>query len=120
MPALMIDRQTERDLPAQIPSHRFHRLLVRQAGAVLQQHHLGQLRRRDRRAPHPPRVALSEILVAHDPIAVLSQQREKRALRQRPNKLGRIEHPHLIRPRREHAPKGHKPAGQHATFSGAF
>ena len=49
-PAAVIDRQPERDLPAQIPGHRLHRLLVGEAGAVLEQQQLGQLRRRNRRS----------------------------------------------------------------------
>jgi hypothetical protein len=59
-PARVVDRQPERDLPAQIPHHRLHRPLIRAAGAVLQQQHLGQLRRRDRGTAETVRIAVSE------------------------------------------------------------
>lgn len=111
-PALMIDRQPERDLPAQIPRHALHRLLIRDAGAVLQQQHPGQLRRRDRRPPHPRRITRREVFVAHDPMPMLGQQREERPLRQRPSKLSRIKEPDLARHHREHAQQRHKPTGR--------
>ena len=120
MPPLMIDRQPQHDLPPQIPRHALHRLLVGHPGPVLQQQHLRQQRRRDRRATHPRRIALREVLIAHDPIAMLSQQREERPLRQRPHHHHRIEQPHLSRLNREHAQNGLKPTGQTSTFSGVF
>ena len=64
-------------------------------------------------AAHPLRVTRREVLIAHDPIPVLGQQREKRPLRQRPSKLGRIEKPDLARHRREHPRMRLKPTGQH-------
>jgi hypothetical protein len=120
MPALVIDRQPERDLPAQIPRDTLHRLLIRSSRPVLQQQHLGQLRRRNRRAPHPLRIAGREVIITHDLIPMLGQQRKKRPLRQRPNKLGRIKEPHLCRRRRKHAPiVVNRPDGA-ATFSAPF
>ena len=77
----MIDRQIQRDLPAQIKPQRLHRAPVREPVAIGQQQHLGQQARRDRRAPPARRIALGEVLVADDPIAVLGQQRVDRALR---------------------------------------
>jgi hypothetical protein len=120
MPALMIDRQPQRDLPPQIPRHALHRLLIRHAAAVLQQQHLRQLRRRDRRAPHRRRVARREVLIAHDPIPMLGQQRKKRPVRQRPSKLGRIEKPHLARRHRKHHDRVLNPPDGTATISAVF
>jgi hypothetical protein len=117
MPAAVIDRQPERDLPAQIPRDALHRLLVRRARPVLQKQHPGQQRRRDRWPPHPLRIARREVLIAHDPLPMLGQQPKERSLRQRPSKLGRIKEPHLTRRPRQHAQQGLKPAGQHATIS---
>jgi hypothetical protein len=93
VPARVVDRQPERNLPAQVPRHRLHRLLVRAARPVLQQQHLGQPRRRDRGTADAVGVAVGEVLVAHDPLAVLGQQSEERALQQRPDQLGRVENP---------------------------
>ncbi len=120
MPALVIDREPKRDLPPQIPRDRLHRRLIRQAGPVLQQQHLRQQRRRDRRASHPSRVARSEVLITHDPVTVLGQQRVKRALRQRPRQQRRIEHPNLSRPCREHPAMVLNPPDGNPTISGVF
>jgi hypothetical protein len=73
----MIDRQSQRDPPPQIPRHTLHRRLGAGARPMLQQHQLRQQRRRDRRPTHPRRVALREVPITHDPITVLGQQREK-------------------------------------------
>lgn len=120
MPALMIDRQTQRHLPAQIPRHRLHRLLIRGARAVLQQHHLRQQRRRDGRTAQPRRIALREVLITHNPITVLCQQREKRPLRQWPRQHRRIEHPNLRRLSSKHARMVLNPPDSTTTISGVF
>ncbi len=119
MPPLMIDRQPQRDLAPQIPRHTLHRLLITDPGPVLQQHHPRQQRRRDRRSPLPGRVALCEVLITHDPITVLRQQRDKRPLRQRPHHHRRIEHPHLSRLSREHAGKVINPPDGTRLFHGS-
>ena len=84
MPALVIDRQPERDLPPQIPRHRLHRLLIRRPvrcwNSITFANNDGRIDGR----PIRRRVALREVLIAHDPITVLGQQRKERALRQRP------------------------------------
>ena len=95
MKAPVIHRQPERRFPAQIPRQGLHRRLVRDAAAVLEQQNLGQQRRRDRRSPHPLRIALGEVLVAHDPLAMLGQQRKKRPFRQRTNKPRRVKQTYL-------------------------
>ena len=115
----VIDRQAQGDLPAQIPRDVLHRLLIRAARPVLHQQHLGQQRRRDRRPAAIGRVAVGEVLVAHDPIAVLGQQREERPLRQRPHQLRRIEEPHLRRRRRQHDRRVLNPPDGTAVFQGS-
>ena len=77
----MVDRQIKRDLPAQIKPHRVHRPLVRQPLAEGEQQNLGQEARRDRRTTVIRRVTLGEVLITHDPLAVLSQQRVDRPIR---------------------------------------
>ncbi len=120
VPAAVVDGQTERDLPAQIPGGGLHCLLVREAGAVLEQQHLGQLGGWDRRTPETVRIAVGEVLVRHDPLAVLGQQSEERALGQRPDQLGRVKETDLASRRGEHA--GMVPGGPDGsgTFSAGF
>jgi hypothetical protein len=50
---------------------RLHRALVGEPLAVGEQEHLREQARRDRGAALAPRVALGEVLVADDPIALL-------------------------------------------------
>jgi TPP-dependent 2-oxoacid decarboxylase len=64
--------------------------------------------------------ALEEVLIAHDPVTMLGQQRVKRTIRQRAHQHRRIKHPDLNRLSGKHARKGLKPTGQTTTFSGAF
>jgi hypothetical protein len=103
MPPLMIDRQPERNLPPQIPRHALHRLLITNTSPVLQQHHLRQKRRRDRRPTHPLRITLREVPITHDPITMLRQQREERPLGKRPRQHRRIKHPYQERLSSKHA-----------------
>jgi hypothetical protein len=117
VPAAVVDRQADCDLPAQIPGHGLHRLLVGEPGAVLQEQQLGQLRGRDRGAADALRIAVGEVLVAHDPLAVLGQQGEERTLRRRPNQLCRIEETNLSRGRREHARNDPRQPGRDEGFS---
>ena len=119
-PHLVIDRQIERSLPAQIPANALHRILVRHPGPVLQQQHLRQQRRRDRRPPHPSGIAVREIGITHDPMTMLSQQRIERPLRQRAHHLSGIKHPDLSRLSREHAQRVINPPDRPATISGLF
>ncbi len=91
----MVDRETERDLPAQIPRDGLHRLLVGESGAVLEQQHLRQLRRRDRGTADSLRVAVGEVLIADDPLTVLGEQSEEGALGERPDQLRGIEESNL-------------------------
>jgi hypothetical protein len=100
----VVDRQAERNLPAQIKAHRFHRSLVGEAVAVGEQQHLGEHARRDRRAAMPLRVALGEILVANNPLAVLGQQRVDRLLRQQTRTPRRIKETLLPIRHRKHPP----------------
>lgn len=57
--------------------------------------HLSPDRRRDRRPAHPRRVALREVHITNDPIAMLRQQREERPRRQRAHHHRRIEQTNL-------------------------
>src|SRR4051812_40641915 len=91
----MVDRQIQRHLPAQIKAQRLHRAPVRQPVAIGQQQHLREQARSDRRPPPPRRIALREILVADDPIAVAGQQRVDRVLRQKPRAPRRVKEPLL-------------------------
>jgi hypothetical protein len=118
-PARVVDRQPERNLPAQVPRHRLHRPLIRAARPILQQQHLGQLRRRDRGTADAVGVTVGEILIPHDPLAMLGQQSEQRTIRQRPDQLGRVEKPNLARRRRKHARKDPDQAGRDRAFSAA-
>jgi hypothetical protein len=78
----MINRKIQRDLPTQVEPHRLHRPLIRQPIPIGQQQHLRQHARRDRWPTLALRVAIREIPIAHDPLAVLGQQRIDRVLRQ--------------------------------------
>src|SRR4051812_33559908 len=69
---------------------RAEQLTSGQPVAIRQQQHLGQQTRRDRRTTPPLRVALREVLVTHDPIAVPGQQRIDRVLRQQPRAPRRV------------------------------
>jgi len=102
MKAGVVNRQVERDLEAQVKAHRVHRALIREPVAVGEQQHLGEHARRDRRPPLRTRIALREVLVADDPITVLSKQRIDRALRQQIRTPCRIEKPLLPIRRRKH------------------
>ena len=86
----MVDRQIKRDFPAQIKPHRVHRPLVRQPLAEGEQQNLGQQARRDRRTTVIRRVTLGEVLITHDLLAVLSQQRVDRPISQQARAPRRI------------------------------
>ena len=75
------------------------------AGAILQQHHLRQLRRRDRRPPDPRRITRREILIAHDPITMLGQQPRRTTPPATAEQLRRIKEPDLTRPPSRACPK---------------
>ena len=49
--ALVVERQTERDLPAQIEAHRLHRLPLGEPAAVGEEQDLGEQTGRDRGPP---------------------------------------------------------------------
>jgi hypothetical protein len=89
----MVDRQIKRDLPAQIKPHRVHRPLVRQPLAEGEQQNLGQEARRDRRTTVIRRVTLGEVLITHDPLTVLSQQRIGRPITEQARAPRRIKKP---------------------------
>ena len=61
-----------------------------------------------------------QLTIAHDPIPVVGQQREKRPRGQRPSKLGRIKEPDLTRPPREHAQSVLNAPDRPTTISAAF
>jgi uncharacterized lipoprotein YbaY len=110
MEAGVVERQVERHPPAQIEANRLHRSLVGEAVPVGEQQHLGQQARRDRGAAPALRVALREVLVADDPIAVLGEQRIERALRQQLRAPRRVEKAPLpIRHRKHPSPPPQKP-----------
>jgi hypothetical protein len=100
----VVDRQVKRHLPAQIEANRLHRPLVGEPVAIGQQQHLGEQARRDRRAALARRVALGEVLVADDPIAVLGQQAIDRVLRQQIRAPRRVEQAPLPIHHRKHPP----------------
>jgi uncharacterized lipoprotein YbaY len=100
----VVERQIERHLPAQIEPNRVHRALVGEPVAVGEQQHLGEQARRDRGAALALGVALAEVLVADDPIAVLGEQRVDRVLGDQLRTPRRVEEPPLPIRRREHSP----------------
>jgi hypothetical protein len=72
MPALMIDRQTKRDLPTAdptprnpSPAHPRRRFQCCNSSTLADND--GAIDER----PHPLRIALGEVLITHDPITVL-------------------------------------------------
>jgi hypothetical protein len=106
----MLDREIQRDLPAQIKPHRLHRPLIRKPIAIRQQQHLRQPARRDPRTTTTLRVTVREVLVAHNPFALLRKQHLDRALRQQLRAPHRIKEPLLpIRHRKHHASCNSKP-----------
>ena len=97
MKARVVDREIERVLPAQVEAQRIHRALVGEALAVGEQHYLREQARRDRGAPARLRVALGEVLVGDDPLAVLGEQGVDRLLRDERPADARVEEA-LLRP----------------------
>ena len=95
MKARMVDREIQSDLPAQIEPHRLHRPLSREPVAIRQQKHLGKQARRDRRATVALAIAVREVPIAHDPIAMLGKQRVDRVLGKQLRTPRRIEEPLL-------------------------
>jgi hypothetical protein len=77
----MVERQPERDLPAQIEAHGLHRLSIREAAAVGKQEDPRERARRDRGPSAALAVALDEIPIADDPLAVLGQKPVERVAR---------------------------------------
>ena len=100
--ARVVDRQVERHLPAQIEATAsIARSPERPCGSG-QQHRRRQARR-DRGAAPALRVALGEVLVADDPIAILGEQQIDRVLRQHIRAPGGVEEAPLPIRRRKHS-----------------
>ena len=78
--ARVVERQLERHLPAQVKAQRVHRPLVGESLAVGEQEDLREQARRNRGTSTVGAVAVGEVLVAHDPLAVLGEQRVHRVL----------------------------------------
>lgn len=74
------------------PRHALHRLLITHRNAMLQRQNVRQQRRRDRRATHPLRIALREILTRaiRSPCSAINAKNDPP-----PRQHRRIEHPHL-------------------------
>jgi hypothetical protein len=100
--ARVVERQIERDLPAQVEANGVHRALVGEPVAIGEQQHLGEQAGRDRGPAVALGVAVSEVLVAHDPIAVLGEQRVDRLLGEQLRAPCSVEEALLSIRRREH------------------
>ena len=74
MPAVVIDRQPERDLPAQIPRHALHRLLIRQPRSGTAATTPWPAATAGSTAAHPLRITRSEVLVTHERHSIGSGQ----------------------------------------------
>ena len=118
--ALVVERQTERDLPAQIEAHRLHRLPVRKTAAVGEEQDLGERTGRNRGPPTALRVAVGEVAVTDDPLTVLGEQTVKGIARHHVAAPTRVEQPPLgrIGYRQHPPPPSRRPINNARTSTG--